>query len=85
MERHIISFCFYIRLICHADSIFHLKEGSLGQQVAELELIANELKSCLEAGECKLNSSEEIEMMSANVLQNASKVSTQPCESGKLP
>ena len=79
MCKHISPF----RLVCHADSIYHLKEGSLGQQISELELIANELKSCLDASSCSFNKADEIKLMAKNVLQNASKVTLQPCESGE--
>jgi len=84
-KRHIGTLqCRAKWLTCHADSIYHLKDGSLTHQIAELELVCGELKSCLEASDCTLNKNEEIKMMARNVLHNAANISHQPCESSTL-
>jgi len=71
-------------LTCHAEGIFHLKEGSLSQQMAELELISSELESCLQASRGTSIKSEEMKLKAKNVLENVSHISLQPCESGSM-
>jgi len=57
-------------LTSHGQTICHLKEGSLNQQIAELEHLLAELKGGLEEG--------------CNISVSSSGVSLQPCESGEL-
>ena len=56
------------RLACHADSIYHLKEGSLNQQMTELQ----QLHQCLKQQQEK----------DSEVLEHVEHVSFQPCEGG---